>query len=98
MVEYLYNAIKAVSGQEAVINAYIADDNGNIIKEDCYFVLCDGTTGNMIAKILGSCADDIGVWDFILPKEVTEGLRGRYMYYIQYIDSNLCFKQPIYFV
>ena len=98
MVEYLYDAIRAVAGQQIVINAYITDEQENIITEDCYFVLHDGATGNMIAKIFGSYNTESTVWDFVIPKEITTGLNGRYMYCIQHDGSNLCFKQPIYLV
>lgn len=98
MVEYLYNAIRASAGQENTINAYITDENENLITENCYFVLHDGTGTKEIAKILGSYDKDLTVWTFVINPEITTGLRGRYMYCVSHDNSSLCFNQPIYFL
>lgn len=96
MVEYLYDAIKAVAGQEIKIEAYITDENENLITEDCYFVLHDGTGLEMLLRKLGTYNIDSMNWEFVLAPEETEGLSGRHLYCIQHDNSNLCFKQPIY--
>ncbi len=96
MVEYLYDAIRAVAGQEIVVNAVIADENENLITENCYFVLHDEATHEVIAKVLGNYLVDNACWEFSISPELTKGRFGRYMYCIQHDDSNLCFKQPIY--
>lgn len=98
MVEYLYDAIRASSGQENIISAYITDENENLITENCYFVLHDGAGIEVIAKILGSYDSELTVWSFVINPEITKGLRGRYMYCVQHDDSSLCFNQPIYFL
>lgn len=96
MVEYLYDTIRAVSGQEIKINAYITDENENIISEGCYFVLHDGTGNEMLLRKNGNYVSESLCWEFLLAPEETKGLNGKYFYCIQHEDSNLCFKQPIY--
>lgn len=96
MVEYLYDAIRAIAGQENMINAYITDEKENLITDGCEFVLHDGTTGKVIGKVIGKFDSELSVWEFVLPAELTKGLRGRYKYCIMRDGQNLCFKQPIY--
>lgn len=98
MVEYLYDAIKTVAGQEAVINAVITDDNEQDITQGCMFILHDVDGHKVKAMIGGSYLGENGMWEFRIPASVTTGLSGRYWYCIQHNESNLCFKQPIYLV
>lgn len=97
MIEYLYDAIKAVAGQEFAVNAWITDEEENVITENCCFALHD-KDGNMIAKVDGVYLEDNLMWEFTVPAEVTEGLKGRHWYCIMNANSNMCFKQPIYLV
>ena len=96
MIEYLYDAIKAVAGQEIKVNAYITDDEEKLINEDCYFVLYDPTGARVMAKVSGSFLTDYQMWEFVLSAEMTEGCKGRFWYCISHNNANLNFKQPIY--
>lgn len=101
MVEYLYDAIRCSAGVDNMINAYITDElagsgEGEIITDGCEFILHDGTTDKVISKVIGKFDTELSVWEFVIPAEVTEGLRGRYKYCIMREGQNLCFKQPIY--
>lgn len=96
MVEYLYDAIRAVAGNEIDITAYITDEFENFVTEDCEFVLHDGTGKEMLLRKNGVYDSENAIWHFILAPEETAGMNGRYLYCIRHNDSNLCFKQPIY--
>ena len=97
MIEYLYDAIKAVAGQEFAVNAWVTDENENVITDSCTFGLHD-KDGRMIAEVEGVYLPENLMWEFTVPAEVTEGLQGRHWYCIMHANSNLCFKQPIYLV
>lgn len=92
MVEYLYDAIKAVAGQEIVINAFITDEKEETITENCSLVLYDQDGDTMLIKVPGVYLPKDFIWEFRVPAEITMGLKGRYWYYIMNSDSNLCFK------
>lgn len=96
MIEYLYDAIRAVAGQEIKVEAYITDENENLVTEDCTFVLHDKAGTKMLLAKNGEYDPIFKVWQFVLAPEETKGLSGRYLYCIQHKNSNLCFKQPIY--
>lgn len=96
MIEYIYDAIKAVAGQEISISAVITDDTGVAIEDECVFVLHD-IDGAMIAHADGEYLGD-GLWQFNLAASVTSGMKGRHWYCIQHAKNNLCFMQPIYLV
>lgn len=98
MVEYLYDAIKAVAGQPITISAVITNESEEVITDSCCFALHDEDGEAMIAVIDGVYNPDFLLWEFTLPAEATIGLKGRYWYCIMRDDSNLCFKQPIYLV
>lgn len=95
MIEYLYDTIRAVAGQEMAINAVVVDENQDLIKNDCNFVLhIDDTTMVMTP---GEYEGSTGIWTFNVPASATVGLKGRYWYCIQHNNSNMCFMTPIYF-
>ena len=98
MVEYLHNAIRATAGEIIPISAIILGYNDQPITESCKIELFDNE-GNLIKGIEGSHMGE-GFWLFGIPKEVTEGLKGRYWYSIKhFLDGNsLSFKNPIYLV
>lgn len=96
MVEYLYDAIRAVAGQEIKVEAFITDENENVITENCYFVLHDKAGTEMLLEKSGTYLPDYSIWEFVLAPEETKGMNGRYLYCIMHDNSNLCFKQPIY--
>ena len=98
MVEYLYDCIRAVPSQDIVINAYITDDQENIITENCKLVVYDKDANEMLFMVEGVYLPESLNWEFTIPAENTNGLSGRYWYYIIWNESPLCFKQPIYFV
>lgn len=93
MVEYLYNCIRAVAGQEIVINAVATNPDESLITTNCSLVL-HIENGDEI-KVDGVCSEH-GMWEFTIPAEATAGLTGRHWYCIQHDGSNLCFKEPIY--
>lgn len=96
MIEYIYDAIRAVAGQPISISAVITDATGAAIEEKCAFMLHDAD-GRMIAHADGEYLGE-GQWQFNLPASMTSGLKGRHWYCIQHEDNNLCFMQPIYLV
>lgn len=98
MTEYLYDAIRATSGQEIIITAYITDDEEKLITEDCYLVLYDMTGEIIMARVAGNFLNDFQMWEFRLAADATEGCKGRFWYQISHNEANLCFKQPIYLV
>ena len=98
MVEYLYDCIRAVPSQDIVINAYITDEQENIITENCKLVVYDKDANEMLFMVEGVYLPESLNWEFTIPAENTNGLSGRYWYYIIWNESPLCFKQPIYFV
>ena len=97
MIEYLYDAIRASSGQNINIYADITDDNGNPIAEGCRLNLFSPDK-EFIASFEGVIDENLGEWKFSIPAEATTGLKGRYFYCISYFNTSLCFKQPIYLV
>ena len=96
MIEYLYDAIRAVAGQDIDIGAMITDANEELITEDCCLVLYD--ENGELYKAQGVFQEFNGMWQFTIPASITLGLKGKYLYCIRHKDENLCFKQPIYLV
>lgn len=96
MIEYLYDAIRAVAGQEIGVTAKITDDDDKLITEGCELVLYlnDGTE----KCYSGAYVAELGEWAFTVPAEDTVGLIGRHNYCIQRNGINLCFKTPFYLV
>ena len=94
MIEYLFNAIRAVAGQDLTIEAKITDDSGAEIVEGCALMLHFEDDTMYAAE--GTYYADIQRWQFTIPADVTKGLSGRYFYCIQHNGANLCFKEPIY--
>lgn len=95
MIEYLYNAIRATSGQPIGITAKITKEDNTAIEKDCIFILYNDT--EIILKVDGNYLGN-ALWQFELPAEATKGLTGRYWYCISNKDTNLCFKEPLYLV
>ena len=94
MVEYLYNCIRAVAGQDIAITAAITDDEGATITKNCSLTLHDDN--GEIVTVEGNYIND--EWLFIVEAKYTKGLKGRYWYCIRYMGNNLCFKEPIYLI
>lgn len=96
MIEYLYDAIRAVAGQDIAIAANITDDDGKPITENCSLVL--HFDNDLMYVATGSYIPEEELWTFNVPAEITAGKQGRYQYCIQHDGLNLCFKEPIYLV
>lgn len=95
MVEYLYNAIVVPRNFSSTINAYITDDNGELITEGCQFVITDGTGDIVIEVVNGTYDSELGVWSFVVNQEIaTEP--ARFMYYITKGIQRLSFNEPLY--
>lgn len=93
MIEYLYDAVKGIAGENIIICAEITDSEGKYIETGCSLVFIDKdfTTINTYA---GTYAD--GAWTFVIPADVTYYMDGRYWYRIKFADNNLSFAAPIY--
>lgn len=96
MIEYLYDGIRAVAGQDIRVNCYIVDEVEEPITEGCVFVLHDKDGETMIAECEGVFLTDNLMWEFVIPADATLGKEGRYWYCIQHENENLCFTQPFY--
>lgn len=92
MIEYLYDAVKATSGENITIVARITDENGLAVTGSCKLELFNDE--KFITKVYGIYADEL--WSFTIPADATTGLYGRYWYSISARDSSLSFKEPIY--
>lgn len=95
MIEYLYDAIRAVAGQEFEVNLVATKEDGTFLEEGCCFML---HVGDRMIETPGNYDAVSGVWSFIIPASATAGMNGRYEYCIMHEGKNLCFKQPIYLV
>ena len=95
MIEYLYDAIRAVAGQEIAIAAVITDDLDIPVTEGCKFMMHDDT-GAVICEVNGIYIEEDEQWTFNIPASATLGMTGRYWYCIQCDGVNMCFKQPLY--
>lgn len=95
MTEYLYNAIRATSGQTIGISAKITKEDNTAIEEECSLMI--HSDDEMILKVDGEYLGE-ALWQFEVPAEATKGLTGRYWYCICNKDTNLCFKEPLYLV
>lgn len=94
MIEYLYNAIRATSGDDITITAEIRDDDGECISNGCSLMLWDDE--KLLTSVDGMLIDEL--WSFTIPASTTTGLSGRYWYCISLHHNKLQFKQPIYLV
>ena len=97
MIEYLYNAIRATTGQDICICADITNAEGVLLTEGCYINFFSPEK-EFIASFDGTYDADSSEWKFVIPGEATKGLVGRYFYCIAYNGQSLCFRQPIYLV
>ena len=93
MIEYIYDAIRASSGEDIAITAFI-DSADQPIKENCSLILSDDNKA--LITIKGEYLPDMEAWSFKIPGEATIGLEGRYWYQILSYDMSINFKKPIY--
>ena len=94
MVEYLYNTIRAVAGQDITIYALITDDDEQVITTGCSLVLYNDE--EELVSVDGIYLPENLQWQFTIPANATSGRDGRYWYSVQHNNESLCFKQPIY--
>lgn len=95
MIEYLYDSIRAMSGDSITITAKITDEAGAVISDTCSLCLYDGDS--KLLEVEGSLEE--GIWNFTIKGEATAALVGRYWYKVCDNEHNsLDFAQPIYFV
>ena len=93
MTEILYNAIKAVAGEDISIAAEITDAMNNPITSECSIVFIDKNFST-IGEYDGTYKN--GEWTFNIPAAVTTDLKGRYWYSIKFDGGALSFAAPIY--
>jgi hypothetical protein len=95
MIEYLYDAIRATSGQDVPVYATFANDDGTFVSEGVVFML-HKPDGSHLVTVEGTCNMETGQWTFNVPGEATKGHKGHYLYCFQQAGSNLCFLSPYY--
>lgn len=96
MTEYLYNAIRATSGDALEVCAKITDDYGSLIENGCYMTIYDKDGSTVIA--LQDGIFDNGIMKFNFDAVLIGNLKGCYWYTINYDGGAISFKQPIYFI
>lgn len=94
MIEYLYDAIRAVAGQDIAISAVITNDDNEPITENCNLVLHFKDGSMFVAP--GLYMPEVEQWTFNVPASATTGRQGRHSYCIQHDGINLCFTEPFY--
>lgn len=96
MIETIGSTVKAVAGQPIGLSAQIIDEAGDSITENIRLLLHDEE--KELFAVNGLYLAEFDLWQFEIPANITEGLKGKYWYCIQYDKNNLCFKQPLYLV
>lgn len=94
MIEYLYDVIRASSGQPIGITAKLTKEDKTPITTPCFLTFY-GKDKEKLTSVEGNHLGE-GVWQFELAAEVTEGLEGRHWYCIGNDGVSLCFKKPLY--
>lgn len=92
-IEYLYDCIKSIAGEDINICAEITDSAGADITSGCSLIFIDRDF-TTIGEYQGTYAD--GAWSFIIPAGLTKGMDGRYWYRIKFKDTSMSFAAPIY--
>ena len=97
MVDYLYDVIKAVAGEELQIAAIITDENGVDISEGCALVLSFGQHAEPHAKFDGTftTCNEGSFWSFVVPAAATKG-EHKLWYKIMKGEESLSFYRPLY--
>jgi hypothetical protein len=94
MIEYIYDVIRATSGQPFQITAKLTKDDNTPITTPCFLAIYDINEENIVS-IEGTNAGD-GLWVFPVPAEITKGRKGKHWYCLGNEGVNLCFKKPLY--
>lgn len=92
MIEYLYDTIRATAGADIEIVSKVTEDDQPIDGVGFMLHLDD----EHAVVIPGTLID--GIYQFVIPADVTRELRGRYWYCLCQEGKPLCFKEAIYFV
>ena len=95
MIEYIYDVIRASSGQPLAITATLTKEDTTPITTPCELHIFNDD--EMIISAPGAYLGE-GVWQFEVGAELTDGLKGKYWYCIGNEGVSLCFKKPIYLV
>ena len=97
MVDYLYDVIKAVAGEELQIAAVITDENGADVSEGCVLVLAFGQHAEPHAQFDGTftASNKGGFWSFVVPAAATKGER-KLWYKVMKDGESLSFYRPLY--
>jgi hypothetical protein len=95
MVDYIYDLIKATSGEDIEISAKITDEAGTTITSGCGLRIFDKDETFMF-RIEGTYAGEM--WSFTIPGELTKGLKGKYWYCMCQDGKALSFREPFYLV
>lgn len=95
MVEYIFDVIKASAGEDIVITARITDEGNDSIYGTNFYLLDD--EGKVVYTAVGSYVEE-DIWTFEIPSTITQGLSGRFWYYVTGDNRGLNFKTPIYLV
>lgn len=90
MIEYCYDAVRL--NLPATINAYITDENEELITEGCVLYMYDAED-DLIAEFEGVYDTEFGCWNFYIEGVFAEG---RYSYIIKHDEKYLDFKKPLY--
>lgn len=95
-LEYLYDCIRATSGEKVSIDAKITDFDGAPVTDGCSLALYD-YNGATLASVEGKYIPEDKTWQFNIPAASTAKLHGRYFYCV--LRNHLCmnFQTPIYF-
>ena len=93
MVEYLYDVVKGIAGENIDVIAEITDADGKDITSGCSLLLIDKDY-SPLGEYEGTYAD--GAWTFTIPADITYYMDGCYWYRIKYKDNSLSFAAPIY--
>lgn len=91
MIEYIFDCIRATSGEEITIAAKLTNEDGSPITENCSLIF---SGEKEIYRATGLYMNDM--WMFSIPGAITEGLHGRYWYQVAHNNSSLNFKEPVY--
>lgn len=95
MVEYLYDAVRGISGENIEIVAEITDTDGKNIESGCSLLVIDKDNTPLLNKnIDGIYLNE--TWTFTIPADITYYMDGRYWYRIQCKGESLSFDAPLY--
>lgn len=97
-VEYIYDVIRASSGSDMDIRAFITDENEAPITEGCKLLLLD-IEDELITESVGVYEEEEAMWCFHLDAGQTADYRGKFWYAIvDDAEGKLHFQQPFYLV